>query len=115
MPRVKRATTAKARHKGVLASAKGYRHRRKNVYRLAKQAVMKAEEHAYASRRRKKRDFRRLWIIRINAACKQNNISYSSFVNLLNTKKIDLNRKVLSEIAQKDPKKFKEIVEKAKS
>lgn len=115
MARVKRAITAKKRHNSLLEKAKGYRGRRKNVFRLAKQAVMKAEKYAYASRRRKKRDIRRLWIIRINAACKQNGLSYSRFIKLLQDKKIDLNRKQLAEMAQNDPKKFTEIVEKAKA
>ncbi len=115
MPRVQRATTAKQRHKSMLAKAKGYRHRRKNVFRLAKQAVMKAEKYAYISRRTKKRNIRRLWIIRINAACKQNDIKYSRFINLLNTKKIELNRKELAQMAKDEPNKFKEVVEKVKA
>ncbi len=115
MARVKRAISAKKRHNSLLSKAKGFRGRRKNVFRLAKQAVMKAEKYAYASNRRKKRDIRKLWIIRINAACKANGIQYSRFIKLLHDNKIDLNRKQLSEMAQNDPAKFKEVVEKVKS
>ena len=81
MPRVKRGVTARARHKKVLALAKGYRGRRKNVYRVAKQAVMKAGQYAYRDRRQRKRQFRRLWIARINAAARQYGLSYSKFMN----------------------------------
>lgn len=115
MARVKRGTTALKRHKKLLLKAKGFRHTRKNVFRLAKQAVMKAEKYAYISRRLKKRDFRRLWIIRINAACKANDISYSRFIKLLSDKKIDVNRKDLAAMAKDEPKKFEELVTKAKS
>lgn len=115
MARVKRSVTATKRHKKLLAKAKGFRHTRKNVYRLAKQAVMKAEKYAYASRRRKKRDFRRLWIIRINAACTSCGIKYSRFIKLLDDKKIPVNRKELAQMAQTEPKKFEELVEKART
>ena len=81
MPRVKRGVTARARHKKVLALAKGYRGRRKNVYRVAKQAVMKAGQYAYRDRRQRKRVFRQLWIIRINAGARENGLSYSKFMN----------------------------------
>ena len=81
MPRVKRGVTARARHKKVLALAKGYRGRRKNVYRVAKQAVMKAGQYAYRDRRQRKRQFRQLWIVRINAGARQNGLSYSKFMN----------------------------------
>jgi large subunit ribosomal protein L20 len=114
MARVKRGTTIKASHKKLLGKAKGFRHTRKSVVRLAKQAVMKAEAYAYRSRRLKKRDFRRLWIVRINAACKANGIAYSRFIKLLNDKNIPINRKELSVTAQ-DAAKFKELVEKAKA
>lgn len=114
MARVKRSTTAKKRHNSLLSKAKGYRHRRKNVYRLAKQAVMKAEKYSYRSRRTKKRDIRKLWIIRINAACKENGISYSRLINLLNVKEMTVNRKELSNLAQSEPKKFQQLVQKAK-
>ncbi|HRM21355.1 MAG TPA: 50S ribosomal protein L20, partial [Neisseria sp.] len=79
MPRVKRGVTARARHKKVLALAKGYRGRRKNVYRVAKQAVMKAGQYAYRDRRQRKRQFRQLWIVRINAGARENGLSYSKF------------------------------------
>lgn len=115
MARVKRSITAKKRHNSLLSKAKGFRGRRKNVFRLAKQAVMKAEKYAYASRRTKKRDIRKLWIIRINAACKLNDIKYSRFIKLLHDKKIDMNRKQLSELAQNEPEKFSEVVSKIKS
>jgi ribosomal protein L20 len=81
MPRVKRGVTARARHKKVLALAKGYRGRRKNVYRIAKQAVMKAGQYAYRDRRQRKRQFRQLWIARINAGARENGLSYSKFMN----------------------------------
>ena len=81
MPRVKRGVTARARHKKVLALAKGYRGRRKNVYRVAKQAVMKAGQYAYRDRRQRKRQFRQLWIVRINAGARENGLSYSKFMN----------------------------------
>jgi len=115
MARVKRSTTAGKKHKKLLAKAKGFRHTRKNVYRLAKQAVQKAEKYAYASRRVKKRDIRRLWIIRINAACGKSGIKYSRFIKLLEDKKISMNRKELSKMAQEEPKKFEELVEKVKA
>jgi len=114
MSRVKRSTTATARHKKLLSRAKGYRHTRKNVYRLAKQAVMKAEKYRYASRRIKKRQLRRLWIIRINAACSTSGIKYNRFIKLLEDNKVPVNRKELSQMAQKDPKKFDELVAKVK-
>ena len=84
MPRVKRGVTARARHKKVIALAKGYRGRRKNVYRIAKQAVMKAGQYAYRDRRQRKRQFRQLWIARINAGARLNGLSYSKFMNGLN-------------------------------
>ena len=84
MPRVKRGVTARARHQKVFALAKGYRGRRKNVYRVAKQAVMKAGQYAYRDRRQRKRQFRQLWIVRINAGARENGLSYSKFMNGLN-------------------------------
>jgi len=113
MARVKRSTTARAKHKKLLSKAKGYRHTRKNVFRLAKQAVMKAEKYKYASRRVKKRDIRRLWIIRINAACSKLGIKYSRFINALKNKEIEVSRKELSKMAQEEPAKFEELVKKA--
>ena len=115
MPRVKRGVTARARHKKVLALAKGYRGRRKNVYRIAKQAVMKAGQYAYRDRRAKKREFRRLWIARINAGSRALGLTYSKFVAGLKKAKIDLDRKVLADLAVNDPAAFGSIVEKVKA
>lgn len=115
MPRVKRGVTARARHKKVLALAKGYRGRRKNVYRIAKQAVMKAGQYAYRDRRAKKRVFRRLWIARINAASRQEGLSYSKFIAGLKKAAIDLDRKVLADLAVNDPAAFSGIVAKVKA
>ncbi|GAB1436343.1 50S ribosomal protein L20 [Sphaerotilus natans] len=115
MPRVKRGVTARARHKKVLALAKGFRGRRKNVYRIAKQAVMKAGQYAYRDRRAKKREFRRLWIARINAGSRALGLTYSKFVAGLKKAKIDLDRKVLADLAVNDPAAFGSIVEKVKA
>lgn len=115
MPRVKRGVTARARHKKVLALAKGFRGRRKNVYRVAKQAVMKAGQYAYRDRRNKKRDFRRLWIARINAATRELGLTYSQFINGLSKAGISLDRKVLADIAVHDKAAFAGIVEQAKA
>ena len=115
MPRVKRGVTARARHKKVLALAKGFRGRRKNVFRIAKQAVMKAGQYAYRDRRNKKRDFRRLWIARINAAARECGITYSQFINGMNKAGITLDRKVLADIAVHDKAAFAGIVEQAKA
>ena len=115
MPRVKRGVTARARHKKVLALAKGYRGRRKNVYRVAKQAVMKAGQYAYRDRRQRKRQFRRLWIVRINAAARQYGLSYSKFMNGLKKAAVEIDRKVLSDIAVFDKNAFAQLVEKAKT
>jgi large subunit ribosomal protein L20 len=114
MPRVKRGVTARARHKKIIALAKGYRGRRKNVYRVAKQAVMKAGQYAYRDRRNKKRTFRALWIIRINAAARQHDMSYSVFMNGLKKANIQIDRKVLSDIAIVDPNGFAKIVTQVK-
>ena len=115
MPRVKRGVTARARHKKILALAKGFRGRRKNVYRIAKQAVMKAGQYAYRDRRNKKRDFRRLWIARINAAARECGITYSQFINGMNKAGITLDRKVLADIAVHDKAAFAGIVAQAKA
>lgn len=115
MPRVKRGVTARARHKKVIALAKGYRGRRKNVYRIAKQAVMKAGQYAYRDRRQRKRQFRQLWIARINAAARQNGLSYSKFMNGLKKAAIELDRKVLADLAVFDKPAFSQLVEKAKA
>lgn len=115
MPRVKRGVTAHARHKKVLNQAKGYRGRRKNVYRIAKEAVMKAGEYAYRDRRQRKRQFRALWIARINAAAREYGISYSLFMNGLKKASIEVDRKVLADIAIFDKPTFMKLVEQAKS
>ncbi len=115
MPRVKRGVTARARHKKILALAKGYRGRRKNVFRVAKQAVMKAGQYAYRDRRNRKRVFRRLWIARINAAARECGITYSQFINGMNKAGIALDRKVLADIAVHDKAAFAGIVEQAKA
>jgi large subunit ribosomal protein L20 len=114
MPRVKRGVTARARHKKVLVQAKGFRGRRKNVFRVAKQAVMKAGQYAYRDRRNKKRDFRRLWVVRINAAVRGLGLNYSQFINGLNKAGILLDRKVLADLAVKDQTAFQKIAEQAK-
>ena len=114
MPRVKRGVTARARHKKVLELAKGYRGRRKNVYRIAKQAVMKAGQYAYRDRRNRKRVFRRLWIARINAASRSHGITYSRFMAGIKKAAIDLDRKVLADLAVNDPAAFGSIVEKVR-
>lgn len=115
MPRVKRGVTARARHKKVLALAKGYRGRRKNVYRVAKQAVMKAGQYAYRDRRQRKRQFRQLWIARINAGARNNGLSYSRFMNGLKRAAIEIDRKVLADLAVFDKAAFAQLVEKAKT
>ena len=113
MPRVKRGVTARARHKRVLEQAKGFRGRRKNVYRVAKQAVMKSGQYAYRDRRNKKRDFRALWIQRINAASRANGLPYSKFINGLLKAGITIDRKVMSDLAVNQPEAFKSLVEQA--
>ena len=115
MPRVKRGVTARARHKKVLALAKGFRGRRKNVYRIAKQAVMRAGQYAYRDRRARKRVFRRLWIARINAAARMAGLTYSKFMNGLKKASIGIDRKVLADMAVRDPAGFASIVEKVKA
>ena len=115
MPRVKRGVTARARHKKVLALAKGYRGRRKNVYRIAKQAVMKAGQYAYRDRRARKRVFRRLWIARINAASRSLGLTYSKFMAGLKKASIEVDRKMLAELAVNDPAAFGSIVAKARA
>ena len=115
MPRVKRGVTARARHKKVLTAAKGYRGRRGNVYRIAKEAVMKAGQYAYRDRRVKKREFRALWIARINAAVRELGMSYSVFMNGLKKASIDIDRKVLADLAVHDKTAFNKIAEQAKA
>ena len=115
MSRVKRGVTARARHKKVLALAKGFRGRRGNVNRIAKQAVMKAGQYAYRDRRTKKRVFRQLWIARINAAARANGLTYSQFINGLKKAEIALDRKVLADIAVHDAAAFASIVTQVKA
>jgi len=115
MPRVKRGVTARARHKKIIALAKGYRGRRGNVFRIAKQAVMRAGQYAYRDRRTKKRVFRALWIARINAATREHGLSYSRFINGLQRASIGLDRKVLAELAVNDKQAFAAIVNQVKA
>lgn len=115
MPRVKRGVTARARHKKILALAKGYRGRRSKVFRIANQAVMRAGQYAYRDRRNRKRVFRRLWIARINAAAREHGINYSRFIAGLNRAAIGLDRKVLAELAVNDKPAFAAIVAQAKA
>ena len=115
MPRVKRGVEARARHKKLFAKAKGYRGRRKNVYRIAKEAVMKAGQYAYRDRRNRKRQFRSLWIARINAAARECGLSYSVFMNGLKKAAIQMDRKVLADIAVFDKPAFAKIAEQAKA
>ena len=115
MPRVKRGVTARARHKKVLALAKGFRGRRGNVYRIAKQAVMKAGQYAYRDRRNRKRVFRQLWIARINAGARANGMTYSVFMNGLKKAAIEIDRKVLADLAVFDKPAFAAIAEQARA
>jgi large subunit ribosomal protein L20 len=115
MPRVKRGVTARARHKKVIDQAKGYYGRRKNVYRVAKQAVIKAGQYAYRDRRQKKREFRALWIVRINAAARESGLSYSRFMNGLKKAQVAIDRKVLADLAVFDKVAFAALAEQAKA
>lgn len=115
MARVKGALSTRKRHKKILKLAKGYRGAKSKLYRVANQAVMKSLSYAYVGRKLKKRDFRSLWITRISAACKMNDINYSRFINGLKRANIEINRKMLSEIAINDPVAFTQLVETAKS
>ncbi len=115
MPRVKRGVTARARHKKVIAQAKGYQGRRKNVFRVAKQAVIRAGATAYRDRRQRKRQFRRLWIARINAAAREQGLSYSRFIAGLKKAAIDVDRKVLADLAVNEKATFQVLAEEAKS
>lgn len=114
MTRVKRGTIAHKRRKNILRLTKGFKWGRKSKFRLAKDALKHAWVHAYRDRRRKKRDFRRLWQVKINAASRENGLSYSQFIHQLKTKKVGLDRKILSQLAEHYPKVFKTIVEKVK-
>ena len=115
MARVKGALNTRKKHKKVLKLAKGFRGAESKQYRTANQAVMRSMQNAYVGRKRKKRDFRRLWIARISAAAKMNGMNYSTFMNGLKKAGIEMNRKMLSEIAIADPAAFAELVAKAKS
>lgn len=114
MARVKRGVVARARHKKVLKAAKGYYGARSRVYRVAYQAVVKAGQYAYRDRRQKKRQFRQLWIARINAAARFNGLSYSLFVNGLKKAHVEIDRKILADISVHDQVAFKALVEVAK-
>ncbi len=115
MARVKRGVVARSRHKKVLKQAKGYYGARRKVYRVAKQAVTKAGQYAYRDRRQRKRQFRRLWIVRINAAARQFGLSYSRFMDGLNKADIEVDRKVLADLAVHDLAAFAVLAEKAKA
>ena len=115
MPRVKRGVTARAAHKKVLKAAKGFRGRRGNVFRIANEAVMRAGQYAYRDRRNKKRDFRALWITRINAAVRDHGMTYSVFMNGLRKAEIEVDRKALADIAVMDKPAFAKFVEKARA
>ncbi len=115
MPRVKRGVTSRAKHKKVLAKAKGFRGRRGNVFTIAKEAVMKAEQYAYRDRRQRKRQFRALWIARINAAAREHGLTYSAFMNALKKAAIDIDRKVLADLAVADKAAFAQIASQAKA
>jgi large subunit ribosomal protein L20 len=115
MPRAKGGVVARRSHKKVMDRAKGYFSRRKNIFRVAVQAVEKAEQYQYRDRRQKKRNFRALWIQRINAGTREHGMTYGRFINGLNKAGIEVDRKVLSDIAIHDPVAFKALVEKAKA
>jgi len=115
MPRVKRGVTAHARHKKILDQAKGYQGARSRTYRVAKQAVIKAGQYAYIGRKQRKRQFRALWIARINAAVRSHEMTYSQFINGLKKAAIELDRKVLSDLAIHDKAAFAKLVEAAKA
>ena len=114
MARVKRGTIARARHKKVLKQAKGYYGARSRVYRVAVQAVTKAGQYAYRDRRQRKRQFRQLWIARINAAARQNSMSYSRFINGLKKASVEIDRKILADIAVHDKAAFSALVDAGK-
>ena len=115
MARVKRGVVAKARHKKILGKAKGYYGARSKLFKTAKQAVIKAGQYAYRDRRQRKRQFRALWITRINAAARMHGLSYSRLINGLNKAEIEVDRKVLADLAVRDPDAFGAIAEQAKS
>jgi large subunit ribosomal protein L20 len=115
MPRVKRGVTARAKHKKVIEQAKGYYGRRKNVFRVATEAVTKAGQYAYRDRKQRKRQFRALWIARINAGARENGLSYSRFINGLKKASIEIDRKVLADLAVFDKAAFTALAEQAKA
>ena len=115
MPRAKSSVVSHKRHKKILKLAKGYRGSKSKLFRVANQQVMKSLMYAYRDRRVKKRDFRKLWITRINAAARNNGLSYSRFINGLKKSGIDINRKMLADLAVNDSKAFSQLVEMAKS
>jgi large subunit ribosomal protein L20 len=112
--RIKRSVAARKKRRATLARAKGYRGQAHSSYKLAKEALLKADSYAYRDRRNKKRDFRRLWITRINAAARQEGLSYSQFMHGLKLAGIELDRKVLADIAVRDPETFRRFAEKAR-
>ena len=112
--RIKRSVNALKKRRKVMKAAKGFRGSRSTLYRVAKESVLRSRHHAYIGRRLKKRDMRSLWIARINAACRQNDISYSKFMHGLKVANVELNRKVLSNLAIEDPAAFSKLVETAK-
>ncbi len=114
MPRVKRGTTTHRRHKKILKMAKGYRGSKSKLFRVANQQVMKSGNYAYIHRRLKKRDFRKLWIARINAAARDNGTTYSKMVHGLKVAGVDINRKILAELAVSDPQGFTQLAQLAK-
>lgn len=114
MTRIKRGIQVKKTHKNILKQTKGYKHGRKKLIKRAKEAMYKAGRHSYRDRRNKKREIRALWIVRINAACRANDIKYSVFIKKLKDKKIELDRKILADLALNEPEEFKKIVEKVK-
>jgi len=115
MARVKRGVTTHARHKKVIKQAKGYRGRRKNTIRVARQAVEKAAQYAYRDRRVRKREFRSLWIQRINAASREHGLNYARFMSGLKRAGIDVDRKILADLAVREPEAFKALVDQAQS
>lgn len=115
MSRVKRGVTSHARHKKVLRQTKGYRHGRKNLIRRAREGLMKALRYQYRDRKVKKRTFRREWIVVVNAGARANGLTYAQLMNGLKIIKLDLNRKVLAELARTEPEEFKKIAEKARA
>lgn len=114
MPRVKKSKTHAKKRRAVLKHAKGFRWGRKSKKRLAKEALLHAWSHAFRGRKEKKRNFRTLWNVKINAACRQNNMTYSKFIAALKKKNIELDRKILADLAQNEPEVFSKILEKVK-